>query len=92
LSEAAAHVNAIAQPGAAGAFGREELARFRRDGFIVVRDLAEEALRERMLAVARSHLAAEIAPVEYEADTRYPGAPASLDAPGGRTVRRLLQA
>jgi phytanoyl-CoA hydroxylase len=30
--------------------------------------------------------------VEYETDTHYPGAPATLDAPGGRTVRRLLQA
>ncbi len=31
-------------------------------------------------------------PVEYEADTQYPGSPESRDAPGGRTVRRLLQA
>ena len=37
-------------------------------------------------------LAAEIQPLEYEAQVRYPGAPDSLDAPGGRTVRRLLQA
>ena len=38
------------------------------------------------------HLAAQIQPLEYEAQVRYPGAPASLQAPGGRTVRRLLQA
>ena len=31
-------------------------------------------------------------PIEYEADTRYPGAPESRDAEGGRTARRLLQA
>ncbi len=45
-----------------------------------------------MKAVAQRHLAQEIQPVEYEADVSYPGAPASRDAPGGRTVRRLLQA
>jgi phytanoyl-CoA hydroxylase len=42
--------------------------------------------------LARQHLAAEVAPLEYEAQVRYPGAPASIDAPGGRTVRRLMQA
>ena len=45
-----------------------------------------------MKVLALRHLAAEIQPLEYEAQVRYPGAPASLDAPGGRTVRRLLQA
>ncbi len=45
-----------------------------------------------MKAVAQRHLTDEIQPVEYEADVSYPGAPASRDAPGGRTVRRLLQA
>jgi phytanoyl-CoA hydroxylase len=33
-----------------------------------------------------------IPPVEYEAEVGYAGAPASLDAPGGRTVRRLRAA
>ena len=45
-----------------------------------------------MKILARQHLAAEVAPLEYEAQVRYPGSPASLDAPGGHTVRRLLQA
>ena len=45
-----------------------------------------------MKALAMHQLAAEIQPLEYEAQVRYPGAPDSLDAPGGRTVRRLLQA
>jgi phytanoyl-CoA hydroxylase len=31
-------------------------------------------------------------PLEYEADLRYPGAPASRQAEGGQTVRRLLDA
>lgn len=45
-----------------------------------------------MKALALRHLAAETRPLEYEAQVRYPGAPVSLDVPGGRTVRRLLQA
>ena len=45
-----------------------------------------------MLGVARAHVASALPPVEYEADTRYPGAPASREAAGGRTIRRLLQA
>ena len=65
---------------------------FRRDGFIVARGLAPAVLCEQMKALARRHLEGEVQPLEYEAQVRYPGAPASLDAPGGRTVRRLLQA
>jgi len=45
-----------------------------------------------MKALAMRHLAEESGPLEYEAQVKYPGSPASLDAPGGRTVRRLLQA
>ena len=33
-----------------------------------------------------------VAPIEYEADLRYPGAPESRQAEGGQTVRRLLSA
>src|SRR4051812_23715803 len=73
-------------------FSPSELERFRRDGYVVVRALAPERLRMRMLEVAKAHLASATPPVEYEADVRYPGAPESHEAPGGRTVRRLLQA
>ena len=70
----------------------EALQNFSRDGYAVVRGLAPRALCGRMLEVAKAHLAAGLPPVEYEADVKYPGAPPSRDAPGGRTVRRLLQA
>ncbi len=69
-----------------------DVERFHHDGFLIARGLADAASCEHMLAVAHRHLEASVAPVEYEADTRYPGAPATLNAPGGRTVRRLLQA
>ncbi|MCC7548665.1 MAG: phytanoyl-CoA dioxygenase family protein [Burkholderiales bacterium] len=73
-------------------FSDGELARFQEDGFVVVRALADAGTCQRILDVARDHLARAMAPVEYEAQLHYPGAPASLDAPGGHTVRRLLQA
>lgn len=73
-------------------FSAQELAQFDSQGVVVVRGLADPATCARILAMARDHLARAIAPVEYEAQLHYPGAPESLDAPGGRTVRRLLQA
>jgi phytanoyl-CoA hydroxylase len=73
-------------------FSAGELAQFENDGYVVVRGLADKVSGAAMLAEAKQGLAAAAPPLEYEADTGYPGAPASRDAPGGRTVRRLLQA
>lgn len=73
-------------------FSFEELNRFRAEGFVIVRGMADEASCARMLALARADVAAEVQPIEYEAQLHYPGAPESLDAPGGHTSRRLLQA
>lgn len=73
-------------------FSPQQLAEFNRDGFVIARGIAPREACERMKALAQRHLAAEIGPLEYEAQVKYPGSPASLDAPGGRTVRRLLQA
>ncbi len=74
------------------AFSPAELTQFENDGYVVVRRLADPVSCAIMLAKARRDLAAATPPVEFEAETGYPGAPASLEAPGGRTVRRLLQA
>lgn len=79
-----------ARPGAG--FTAAELAQFHRAGYLVVRGLVPAADVRRMRAVAERDLAAGVAPVELEADTGYPGAPESRGAPGGATVRRLLQA
>ena len=72
-------------------FSAVDAAQFARDGYVIARGLAPVATVTRLRELALAHLAESRSPVEYEADTRYPGAPASLDAPGGRTVRRLLQ-
>jgi phytanoyl-CoA hydroxylase len=73
-------------------FTAAERGRFLADGYVVVPALADQATCSRILACARADLAAQAAPAEYEAQLHYPGAPASLDAPGGHTVRRLLRA
>ncbi len=73
-------------------FTADELAHFARDGYQIVRGLVPAEARTRMLEIATRDLGNAAGPVEYEADTQYPGSPESRDAPGGRTVRRLLQA
>ncbi|WP_373887667.1 phytanoyl-CoA dioxygenase family protein [Cupriavidus basilensis] len=65
---------------------------FHADGYIVLRGFAPPGVCDQLEQVARAQLAAAAAPVEYEAELGYPGAPASRDAVGGATVRRLRQA
>src|SRR5437667_10399022 len=69
-----------------------EWEQFQRDGFVVFRQLVPAAPREQMLAVTLNDVQRGIAPVEFEAELQYPGAPASLASEGGRTIRRLKQA
>lgn len=73
-------------------FTDAEVADFARDGYQIVRGLMPAAACAQLRELAQRDLAQVAEPVEFEADTRYPGAPESRDAPGGRTVRRLLQA
>ncbi|WP_194722879.1 phytanoyl-CoA dioxygenase family protein [Noviherbaspirillum malthae] len=69
-----------------------QVEQFNRDGYLVFKGLASPEARAAMQAVTLAHLRDQVAPVEYEAEVGYAGAPASLDAPGGRTVRRLRAA
>jgi phytanoyl-CoA hydroxylase len=73
-------------------FSPDELAAFQRDGFIVVRRLVDAEVVQRMRAATERDIQQTIGPIEYEADLQYPGAPASHQAAGGRTIRRLKQA
>lgn len=70
----------------------DQIGQFRNDGYLVFRKLAPASACDAMLEVVRAHLQRGVAPVEYEAEVGYAGAPGSLDAPGGRTVRRLRSA
>ncbi|MES2036844.1 MAG: phytanoyl-CoA dioxygenase family protein [Pseudomonadota bacterium] len=65
---------------------------FASQGFLVLPQQASAAYCEEVIAYCEQQLAGQVQPIEYEADTRYPGAPASRDAEGGLTARRLLQA
>jgi phytanoyl-CoA hydroxylase len=65
---------------------------FRRDGFVIVRGMAGRTHCAQMKQLAQEDLAHAVPPLEYEADVCYPGSPVSHAGPGGRTVRRLLQA
>lgn len=65
---------------------------FERDGYLLLRQFAPLNIVERMKEVALKDVANMREPLEYEADVKYPGSPESLDAEGGKTVRRLRQA
>lgn len=67
----------------------QQLDQFRTDGYLVLKARVAPDRCEQMLGVTRDHLQRAVPPIEYEADVGYPGAPASLDAPGGQTARRL---
>ena len=66
--------------------------KFARDGYIVRRGLIDPVRVGELVAHIDAALSPAFAPVEFEADVHYPGAPASRSAPGGRTPRRLLHA
>ena len=76
-------------PALAGAL---DVRRFERDGYVVVRGLAGLATLAALRAAALAALSPLLAPVEYEAEVGYPGAPTGRDTPGGGTSRRLLNA
>jgi phytanoyl-CoA hydroxylase len=62
------------------------------DGFLVLKSLAPAAVVEDMKQLCEAHLSQHVAPVEYEVDVGYPGAPVSADAEGAQTPRRMLHA
>nr|WP_231378477.1 phytanoyl-CoA dioxygenase family protein [Bordetella sp. FB-8] len=69
-----------------------QIALLREQGFVVVRGFADAATVSALRDISLRHLEQAIEPIEYEADLRYPGAPASRQAAGGHTARRLLDA
>jgi phytanoyl-CoA hydroxylase len=62
---------------------------FHQDGYLIFRNWVAPAACEAMLAVTRQHLNNAVPPLELETEVGYPGAPQSIDALGGRTIRRL---
>jgi len=70
----------------------QEAEDFETQGYVILRGLLPDSVRQIMVQVTETGLKGEIAPVEFEADVHYPGSPQDLQAEGGRTVRRLKQA
>ena len=73
-------------------FDEDEIRSFHDQGFAIVRQAGDDGIRQEMLEATLDGLNRHIAPIEYEADLQYPGAPESRSATGGSTARRLLQA
>ena len=67
-------------------------ATFEEQGYVVVPSFADGPTVGVLRAIAEEHLITELAPIEYEVDVQYPGAPVDDNAPGANTARRLLQA
>ncbi|KIX36735.1 phytanoyl-CoA dioxygenase family protein [Burkholderia pseudomallei] len=64
----------------------------RERGFVVAPGLVAPERCAQLKTIAERQLREAAQPLEFEADLRYPGAPESRYAPGGHTVRRLLDA
>jgi len=69
-----------------------QLAQFNRDGYIIERGLASASICKQLADIVDSSLDPALAPLEYEADVHYPGAPECRADEGGLTPRRLLHA
>ena len=65
---------------------------FQEDGYQILKGFLVADRVEALRAAALTALEPLLAPVEFEADTGYPGAPISRRAAGGQTARRLLAA
>lgn len=68
-----------------------QISDFRQHGFLILPRLISSDYCNQVLDFAQKQLVLPVLPVEFEADTGYPGAPAALSELGGNTVRRLLQ-
>lgn len=70
----------------------EQIREFKEKGYLVLPGFSGESFCESVVALAKSELQRQAMPIEFEADTQYPGAPLSRTAEGGSTARRLLMA
>jgi phytanoyl-CoA hydroxylase len=70
----------------------EQILEFKKNGYLALSGFAAPQFCDAIVAFAKSELEQQAMPIEFEADTQYPGAPISRAAEGGATARRLLMA
>ena len=70
----------------------EQMDHFTTQGYLVIRSFASAQQCEAINLIVENSLHPPLAPLEFEADVRYPGAPLAKTAIGGYTPRRLLHA
>jgi len=69
-----------------------QIQQFKIDGYLVLPSLLGQNDLDQLRALTTKHLTSRREPFELESEVNYPGAPSSLDADGGDTIRRLLMA
>lgn len=69
-----------------------QIQQFKIDGYLILPSLLSVAQTNALRMATETHLTQRISPFELEADVHYPGAPKSINAEGGGTIRRLLMA
>ena len=65
---------------------------FEKQGYLIMPGMFDEDRCQLMRAIAEEELHQKVAPLEYEVDVNYPGAPLDQRSAGAKTVRRVLQA
>lgn len=69
-----------------------QVQQFKIDGYLLLPALINSSQLTELRSLTSDHLAQRIKPYELESEVKYPGAPTTLDAVGGDTIRRLSQA
>lgn len=69
-----------------------QIQQFKIDGYLVLPSVLDATTLAQLRELTEEHLRQRVEPFELEADVQYPGAPASREATGGETIRRLLLA
>ncbi len=69
-----------------------QIQQFKIDGYLVLPQMFGAERIAKLRKLTQQHLDQRQTPFELEAEVKYPGAPASVEAMGGNTIRRLRMA
>ena len=69
-----------------------QIQQFKIDGYLVIPGVLTNLEVQSLRDLTEQHLRDRLSPFELETDVQYPGAPKSINAQGGETIRRLKMA